>query len=148
LIKLHVSIRHVQQLSNFLPSQKPKSIKQYSHVRFPLLFIINSVVLFPFSLLPSTLSSIFPTNPDIVNRYTRLVKQKFYERTSNTIYCPRQLCHAPIIPSDPESKVVVCPRCTYPFCKFCLSSWHGLGIGCRLQNGYPSPPPKLVLIVE
>lgn len=95
----------------------------------------SHIVLFPNSLLPSTLSAIFPSNSDLVERYIRLIKQKFYERTTTTIYCPRDSCHAPTIPKDPELQVIVCTRCSYPFCKYCLSSWHGLGIGCRPQNG-------------
>ena len=105
-----------------------------SHVQTqPIQILIT--VLSPTSLLPSTLTAIFATNSDLITRYIRLVKQKFYERTTTTVYCPRDTCHSPIIPKDPELQVIVCTRCTYPFCKYCRSSWHGLGIGCRPQNG-------------
>ena len=53
-----------------------------------------------------------------------------------TVYCPRELCHTPIIPSDPESGVIVCPQCKYPFCKLCRGSWHGGGRGCRIKAEY------------
>src|SRR5271154_2428974 len=95
----------------------------------PFLLLTLMIVLFQFSLLPSTLSSIFSDNLEIVTRYMRLVKQKFYERTTTTVYCPRKPCHAPNIPSKPELKVIVCSRCSYPFCKYCRASWHGDGIG-------------------
>lgn len=94
----------------------------------------TDIVLNPFCLLPSTLTHIFPSNPEKITRYARLVKQKFYERTSTTIYCPLERCQTPIIPPM-DAHVVVCPRCSYPFCYFCRSSWHGLGAGCKMQKG-------------
>jgi E3 ubiquitin-protein ligase RNF14 len=89
-----------------------------------------------FGLLPSTLSQIFGDNQHLVSRYIRLIKQKFYEKATGTIYCPRESCHAPAMPKDPELQVIVCPRCQYPFCKFCRASWHGSGAGCKISEGY------------
>src|SRR5271170_33936 len=102
------------------------------------------VVLHPFAHLPSTLEQIFPANSEMLPRYTRLVKQKFYEKTAGTVYCPRPSCQHPTIPANETTQVIVCSRCTYPFCKWCRSTWHGAEVSCRPQNGYPPPtrPPQ------
>lgn len=93
-------------------------------------------VLQPSALLPSTLTQVFPDTPETVKRYIRLVKQKFYERTTATVYCPRETCQHPNIPKDPEAQLIVCAKCTYPFCKFCRASWHGQESRCKPQHGY------------
>ena len=98
---------------------------------------VNScVVLNPLCLVPSTLARIFPDQPPLVTRYIRLIKQKYYETIGETIYCPLDHCRNPNIPSDTESKVVVCTKCRYAFCKLCRCSWHGAGTSCKIQNGY------------
>jgi hypothetical protein len=94
------------------------------------------VVLNPLCLVPSTLARIFPDQPPLVTRYIRLIKQKYYETIGETIYCPLDHCRNPNIPSDTESKVVVCTKCRYAFCKLCRCSWHGAGTSCKIQNGY------------
>src|SRR5205085_1231610 len=66
------------------------------------------LVLNPLCLVPSTLAQIFPNDRALISRYIRLIKQKYYETEGETIYCPLEHCQAPIIPSDKESKVVVC----------------------------------------
>ena len=101
------------------------------------------VVLPALAHLPSTLAAIFPSNPETVTRYIRLVKQKFYERTATTVYCPRETCQAPNIPANAESQVIVCSRCSYPFCKFCRGSWHG-PTNCKPANGYISLCVELI----
>ena len=100
-------------------------------VSFGLIIVLN-----PLCLVPSTLAQIFPDKPALITRYIRLIKQKYYETIGETIYCPLDHCRNPNIPSDKESKVVVCTKCRYPFCKFCRCSWHGAGSGCKIQNGY------------
>lgn len=92
----------------------------------------------PNQLFPSTLVEIIADNPEIIKRYIRLIKQKFFEKMTSTIYCPRQICQAPIVPKDSNDLLIICTRCTFAFCGFCRWSWHGDGATCKLQDGYTS----------
>lgn len=123
----------------------PKTPQDHSLIPCTLRISRNKLILVlnPLCLVPSTLAQIFPDNPGLITRYIRLVKQKYYETIGETIYCPLEFCRSPNIPNDKESKVVVCTKCRYPFCKFCRASWHGAGTACKIQNGYPSPLPCL-----
>ena len=102
---------------------------------------IWGIVLHPFAHLPSTMEQIFPENSEMVSRYIRLVKQKFYEKTGSAVYCPRPSCQHPTVPANEIVQVVVCSRCTYAFCRYCRATWHGAEVSCRPQNGYPPPFP-------
>ena len=132
LITSSASIHSVQSPFNLHLNPKRKKIMLFFHV-WPL-YIILILVLNPLALLPSTLSKIFPEQRDIVTRYIRLVKMRYYEKVSTTCYCPREGCQMPTIPQNPESLLVVCSRCTYPFCKLCRASWHGPG-NCKPYKG-------------
>lgn len=131
---------HLHRLNLFQNAQgasySQNSTRQFDYTLYRLSQFLLTSVLNPLCLVPSTLSQIFPSEQQLITRYVRLIKQKYYEKTTETIYCPLEYCQTPIIPRDKESKLIVCPKCTYPFCKFCRSSWHGGGTGCKVQNGY------------
>ncbi|KPV73999.1 uncharacterized protein RHOBADRAFT_16534 [Rhodotorula graminis WP1] len=50
-------------------------------------------------------------------------------------FCPRESCQAPVPKlSEDEEKLRVCPACSFSFCQFCKSSWHGSRNACALPQ--------------
>ncbi|KAK8226951.1 RING finger protein [Phyllosticta capitalensis] len=113
------------------------------------------------TLNPSELLQI-PIDKAMVQRYAELKRKKKIESDKDTIYCPRNWCqgfarsskHPKItditqVPdSDSESdtadadndnkerasRLTICEKCDYAFCRVCLAGWHGEYVRCYPRN--------------
>nr|CAB3265629.1 ZF(RING/C6HC)-7 Zn-finger (RING/cysteine-rich C6HC)-7 [Phallusia mammillata] len=72
-------------------------------------------------------------NNDLYLRYERLLLQTTLDTMSDIIYCPLSHCQSPVI-LDQNENLAQCPSCSYAFCVFCKSGYHGV-TPCRLTTG-------------
>lgn len=68
-------------------------------------------------------------------RYERLVHKQYIEGSPLACWCPRPSCQEMFIhQGSPDDKLAQCPKCSFPFCRTCRSSWHGYSSYCKMGN--------------
>ncbi|GAA5896671.1 hypothetical protein JCM8208_004261 [Rhodotorula glutinis] len=68
-------------------------------------------------------------------RWEWLKEKMAVESDPSITFCPRESCQAPVPKlSEDEEKLRVCPACSFSFCQFCKSSWHGTRNACALPQ--------------
>ena len=60
-----------------------------------------------------------------MTRYLQLQSDLELDCIPGMVYCPRAGCGARV-GSDPSSDVAICQQCSFPFCKLCKQTWHGI----------------------
>ncbi|KAI9331802.1 hypothetical protein DFJ73DRAFT_647923 [Zopfochytrium polystomum] len=85
-----------------------------------------------------------PTLPDddlcalvgdaLMSRYTELRTKAQLESQPDMIHCPRALCQHPTKKPAPPEKLCICDACAYPFCFYCLRTWHGNQVSCPIDS--------------
>ncbi|GAA5836574.1 hypothetical protein JCM9279_000430 [Rhodotorula babjevae] len=72
---------------------------------------------------------------DEVERLCGAEKRKRYEWLKEKVAVESGACQAPVPKlSEDEEKLRVCPACSFSFCQFCKSSWHGSRNACALPQ--------------
>ncbi|GAA5825953.1 hypothetical protein JCM11251_000066 [Rhodosporidiobolus azoricus] len=59
-------------------------------------------------------------------------KRKDFDPT--IAFCPIPSCQAACPKVEDEEKLRICPKCSYSFCLFCRSTWHGVRNQCALPQ--------------
>ncbi|KZO94985.1 hypothetical protein CALVIDRAFT_546095 [Calocera viscosa TUFC12733] len=77
---------------------------------------------------------------EAVERWKWLREKRELEKDPTIIYCPLQVCQAPVpkpkgeeLPSGKENRwdaLRTCPRCGLSFCAYCRRTWHGVLTRC------------------
>lgn len=72
-------------------------------------------------------------DPELFNKYDRLLLQTSLDTMSDITFCPRTICQSPVL-MEKETTLAICPACNFVFCALCRLVYHGLS-PCKLKAG-------------
>ena len=84
------------------------------------------------TLAPETLAPLL--SPETLQKLSDLSAKNSLESRKDIVWCPRRECQFPVPPDATDSRLGICPKCSFTFCKLCLRVWHGSHARCQVRN--------------